>query len=225
MGDSVYRCPHHREGELVLSTRIIIVLTLYLSGAGFRARAQTPPAAARAVAISIDDAVREALDRNLDILAERYNLTLADARIVTARLRPNPVVSVGGDHLDLLGTGYNAENMAGPPEYSIRTDFLLERGGKRGNRIAVAENSRAVVALQLLNSARTLILDVQNAFVEVLLAKENLSLAQENLRAFGDIVRVNQTRVKSGDLAEVELLRTELAQLQFENGVRQAELR
>jgi Uncharacterized ACR, COG1993 len=36
---------------------------------------------------------------------------------------------------------------------------------------------------------------------------------------------VNETRVKAGDLADVELLRTQLAQLQFENAVRQAELR
>src|SRR5262249_13241335 len=152
-------CPHHPEGELTLSTQTRTVFVLFLSAVGFRAQAQKPAGMTPSpAAISLDDAVREALDRNLDILAERYNLTLADTRIITARLRPNPVVSVGGDHLDLLGTGYNSENMAGPAEYSIRTDFVLERGGKRESRIAVAENGRAVVALQLLNSARTLIL-------------------------------------------------------------------
>ena len=57
------------------------------------------------------------------------------------------------------------------------------------------------------------------------LAKANLTLAQDNLQAFRDIVRVNERRVKSGDLAEVELLRVQLAELQFENAVRQAELR
>ena len=45
------------------------------------------------------------------------------------------------------------------------------------------------------------------------------------MQAFRDIVRVNEKRVKSGDLAEVELLRVQLAELQFENAVRQAELR
>jgi cobalt-zinc-cadmium efflux system outer membrane protein len=38
-------------------------------------------------------------------------------------------------------------------------------------------------------------------------------------------VKVNQLRLKSGDLAEVELLRVQLAELQFENSVRQAQLR
>jgi len=48
--------------------------------------------------------------------------------LITARVRPNPVFSLGGDHLDLLGTGYNDVNRAGPAEYSMRTDFLFERG-------------------------------------------------------------------------------------------------
>lgn len=192
-------------------------LTLGLLACGTHLLAQTP--------IPIDDAVREAIDRNLDLLAEKINLPVAEARIITAKLRPNPVLSVGGDHLDILGTGYSAANAAGPTEYSIRTDFLLERGQKRAGRIAVAEGVRSVVELQLLNSIRTLTLDVQNAYVEAQLAKDNLALAEENLKALGEIVEVNRKRVKGGDLAEVELFRTELAQLQYESAVRQAGLR
>ncbi len=181
-------------------------------------RAQSPP-------IPLEDAIREALDHNLSLVAERFNLPVAEARLITAQLRPNPVFSVGADHLDILGTGYNLQNAAGPAEISLRTDFLLERGAKRAGRIAVAQDNRALVDLQLLNTVRNLVLDVQTVFTEILLARENLSLAQDNLKAFGDIVNVNRIRVKSGDLSEVELLRTELAQLQFENAVRQAGLR
>ena len=200
--------------------RFLALLIVWCTGA----LCAQPPQPAQATPLTVDEAVREAIDRNLDLVAEKYNLSVADARIITAKLRPNPVLSVGGDHLDVVGTGYNTVNQAGPTEYSIRTDFLLERGQKRASRIAVAEGSRAVVELQLLNSVRTLVLDVQNAYVEALLAKDNLTLAQENLKSFGDIVDVNRRRVKSGDLAEVELFRTELAQLQFESAVRQSTL-
>lgn len=58
--------------------------------------------------------MQEAIEKNLSLLAERDNLSVADARIVTAGLRPNPVLSIGGDHLDLLGTGFNASNADGP---------------------------------------------------------------------------------------------------------------
>ena len=202
-------------------TRFVALLIVFCAAAVLAQQTQL----LTATVLTIDEAMREAMDRNLDLVAEKFNLSVADARIITAKLRPNPVLSVGGDHLDVVGTGYNAVNQAGPTEYSVRTDFLLERGQKRANRVAVAEGSRAVVELQFLNSVRTLIFDVQNAYVEALQTKDNLALAQENLKAFGDIVEVNRKRVSAGDLAEVELFRTELAQLQFEGAVRQANLK
>jgi outer membrane protein, heavy metal efflux system len=175
--------------------------------------------------LTLDEAINEAIASNLNLIAERYNLSVAETKIITARLRPNPVLTVEGDHLPLLGTEFNSINMAGPPEYAVRTDFILERGGKRDDRIAVAENNKEVVRAQLQNTIRLLVLEVQNAFVDVLQARDNLNLARENLDAFTQIVGINETRVRSGDLSEVEFLRTQLAQLQFENSVRQAEVR
>src|SRR5581483_9543397 len=183
------------------------------------------PAQVQPEEVTIDQAVREAVSRNLGLLAERYNLSVAEARIVTARLRPNPVLSVGLDYQDVLGTGFNLRNAAGPPEANVRVDFVLERGGKRARRIDVAENGREVARYQLLDATRSLVLDVQSAFVDVLLAKDNLNLARENLKAFESIVEVNSARVKAGDLAKVELVRTRVAALQFRNAVRQAESR
>jgi cobalt-zinc-cadmium efflux system outer membrane protein len=184
------------------------------------------PATTQSELLTIDQAVAEALEKNLGLLAERYNLTIADARIATARLRPNPVLTLNADTLDLLGTGFNPQtNAGGPSNYGIRTDFLLERGGKRQARIAVAEGNHAVAQLQLLNTVRGIVVDVQNAFVDLQSAKDSLRLAQENLQTLHDIVDINEKRVKNGDLAEVELLRAQVAELQFENSVRQAELR
>jgi len=170
----------------------------------------------------VAQAVQEAVEHNLNLLAERYNLSVADARIITAKLRPNPVLSLGVDYIDFLNQ-FSPDKNVGPTEYNVRTDFLLERGGKREHRIEVAQASRDVSQLQLLNTTRTLVLDVQNAFVDVLQAKDNLALARENLKAFQSIVSVNTDRVRAGDLAKVELVRTQVAALQFQSAVRQAE--
>lgn len=174
--------------------------------------------------VTIAQAAQEAIEHNLSLLAERYNLSVADARIVTARLRPNPVVSAGLDYIDILRR-FNANNGGGPTEWNFRTDWVLERGGKRERRIETAEDAREVAKLQLLNTTRMLVLDVQNAFVDVLQAKDNLALARENLQAYEGIAKVNETRVRAGDLAKVELARTQLAAVQYQSAVRQAESR
>ena len=175
---------------------------------------------------TLDQVLEEALSRNLRLLAERFKLSIAEARILQARLKPNPVLSLGGNYLDILGSGFNpSTNAAGPTEINARIDYILERGNKRQERIAVAEAGKAVSQLELLNTTRNLILDVQSGFTDLLLAKENAALAKASLEAFNQIVSVNQTRVSAGDLARVELVRSEVAQLQFSNQVRQAESR
>src|SRR5215813_3506032 len=121
------------------------VLTLLLTIIINRAAAQSQ----QTETVTVSQAVQEAVDKNLNLLAERYNLSVADAHIATSRLRPNPVLSVYGDLLDLAGTGFNAQNTAGPPEYGIRTDFIFERGQKRRYRIEVAEQQRTVVPFTL----------------------------------------------------------------------------
>ena len=175
--------------------------------------------------VTLEQATKEALEKNLGLLAEKYNVSIAEARMITARLRPNPVFSAGLDYQNVFGAPFAGDNNIGPSEYNFRTDFILERGGKRQSRIEVAEGARAVAQLQFLNSTRALVLDVQGAFVDVLLAKENLALARENLKSFTGIVEINSVRVRTGDLAQVELVRSRVAALQFQNVVRQAELR
>jgi len=181
--------------------------------------------------LSVDQAVNEAIAHNLDFFAQKYALSIADAQIVTARLRPNPLLTLDADHLDFLGTGFSTTappgkmpNNGGPTEYSARMDFLYERGGKRQARTALAVGDRDVTRLGLADSVRSLIQSVQSAYVDVVSAKDTLKLAQENMKTFDDIAAINQIRFKDGDIAEVELMRSQVAELQFANSVRQAEL-
>ena len=168
-------------------------------------------------ALTIDQAVREAVARNLNLLAERFNVNVADAAVVTASLKPNPVVTVNLFRPDqvLVDAGIS------PYEQVFRTDYVLERGGKRARRVDQATLSKSVAELQFLNTTRSLILDVESAFTDVQLAKLNLALAQDNLQAFNNVVQINTVRVRTGDLSQVELSRSRLAALQFQNDVRQ----
>lgn len=183
--------------------------------------AQTPAAAP----LTLDEAVREAVAHNLDLAAARYNISVAEARQITAALRPNPVLTASADHLDLLGTGYNTINNGGPNEYSLRTDFVLERGRKREARMNLAAAERGLAQLGFEDAMRRLMFDVAGAFVDAQSARENLALAEDNLRTLNGIVEINTVRVRTGDLAGVELERSQVAALQYETAVKQAELR
>jgi len=175
--------------------------------------------------LTVDQAVAEAVNSNLDLLAERSNIAISKARILAARLRPNPALSLTADHLDLLGTDFNPENGAGPAEYAAGVEYTLEGGGKRKRRIREAEAAVSVAQLEFLNAVRTTILEVQSAFVDALLARDNLALAKKNLDSQAKIVEIDTIRLRTGDIAEVELIRSRLAALQYQNTYRLARMR
>jgi cobalt-zinc-cadmium efflux system outer membrane protein len=140
--------------------------------------------------ITINQAVAEALDHNLSLLAERYNVTVAAAAVVTAGLRPNPVITVSAmrPDRDLVESGVAVD------EGVVRTDYVVERGAKRERRVDQAKLAQSVAELQLLDTTRRLVLDVRTAFADVQLAKLNLALARENLAALNNVVSINVDR-------------------------------
>jgi cobalt-zinc-cadmium efflux system outer membrane protein len=174
--------------------------------------------------MTVEGAVAEAVQNNLALLSERANLSIADAGLITARLRPNPVLSGSAESLDLLGTGFDDANQAGPPQYSVRVDVPFERGDKRDLRMDLAAQKKQVAEAGFADSVRRLKLDVSLAAIDVLEAKAKLLLAEDNLRALEQLVRLNEQRLASGAIPQLEVTRSRVAMLQFRSAVRTAQL-
>jgi cobalt-zinc-cadmium efflux system outer membrane protein len=181
-------------------------------------------APAPAQPLTIAQAIDEAIQHNLALFAERSQLTIADAQMVGARLRPNPVFSFSADHLDVLGTGFNEINNGGPPEIAWRVDVPFERGGKREARVALAAAVHSAAEAQFADAVRTLKQDVTLACVDVLAAQATRKLAGDTLRTYEDLVRVNRARVTAGSIAPFDATRSEVAMLQFRATVVRADL-
>lgn len=173
--------------------------------------------------MSVAEAVREALRANLDIAAKRFDVPIAASELTNAKLRLNPVLSLGADHLDLLGTGYDKQNAAGPQEFFVRADVPVRVSRKRRLRMQHARAARSVAERDVADAERRLRLAVQHVCVDVQLAEAELVLARDNAALFASIVELNETRVAAGDLPAVELARTRIAEVSAINAVRTAE--
>ncbi len=174
--------------------------------------------------ITIEQAVQEALQNNPGLLAEKLGIPVAETAVITARLRPNPVLSASSDHLDWLGTGYNAVNSGGPVESALRIDVPWERGHKREYRVDTAGYAQKIAQARVADSIRRLRLDVTLACIDVMEAKARLELAQDNLKSLQGVVQLNETRLQGGAIPPVELTRSRVAMLQFRSNVKTAEL-
>src|SRR3954465_1452190 len=120
---------------------IFLVLLLLLAGA-VSAHAQVtssvtpiPVATPLGRAVTISDAVSIFLQQNLQLVAARYDIDTAEAEKLTARLRPNPELSVSTSDIPLALTGPLIKEQT----YSYGVSQTFELGGKRRKRIAAAD--------------------------------------------------------------------------------------
>jgi cobalt-zinc-cadmium efflux system outer membrane protein len=167
--------------------------------------------------LTMDDAVRLALDRNQALRAQRLAVDISKADEITANLKPNPTFSFNGSGLPVFSPSQlTFSTFADTVTYSAGLNYIFERGGKREKRTIVAGDATDVAAKTVLDEERQLRFRTGQAFINVLLAKSLLQLAQDNVKNFSQVVDVNRQRVTSGDLSEGDFLPISLQQLQFD---------
>jgi len=191
------------------------------------AAAQTPAAPPAPVSrISMADAVRLALERNHQLRAQRLNVDLSRADEVTAALKPNPVLTSTNENFPLFAPSqlFSADNFLNNQNFVESVTYLFERGGKRRNRTEVARDSTDVAAKTAFDAERQLRFDTEQAFINVLLAKSSLDLANEDLKNFSNVLEIDRERLRAGDLAEADFYKISLQKLQFEQDASTAQI-
>jgi cobalt-zinc-cadmium efflux system outer membrane protein len=186
------------------------------------ADAQTAAPVAR---LTMDEAVRLAIARNQTLEAQRLGIDASKADEVTAGLKPNPSLSFSVSGFPVFSPNqFNADYIKNTLTYDVGASYLFERGGKRDNRVLVAQNTTNVAAKGTVDAERQLRFQTAQAFINVLLAKSTLDLAQQDLQNFSQVVDVNKQRVTAGDLAEGDFFKISLQKLQFEQDVSSAQV-
>jgi cobalt-zinc-cadmium efflux system outer membrane protein len=169
-----------------------------------RAGAQAPLAR-----VSLDEALQLALRQNPTLRAQHYALESTKAGQITAALRPNPT-------MNFLAEQFKPGQAQQEGQYTVNVGQPIELGGKRQRRIDSAGAATRVAGYQLEDVRRQVILQVKTAFAGVLIAQEQLALAEQNLKTLDDTERLQRLRVEKGDLSELELLRIQVQRFTFE---------
>lgn len=187
------------------------------------AAAQVTPAPIAQV--SMDDAVRLAVQHNQSLQAQRLEVAESKADEITAGLKPNPNLSLGADGFTPFSPRQiNWDFLRNTVSYSSALSYTFERGDKRNRRIAVAEAATDVTTKTVQDAVRQVRFQTTQAFINVLLAKAASDVAGQNLKSFSQVVDINRQRVAAGALAEGDFYRISLQKLQFEQDVSAAEV-
>jgi outer membrane protein, heavy metal efflux system len=179
---------------------------------------QTPaPSAKRSITLS--DAVSIFLKQNLQLVAARYDVDSADAEKLTARLRPNPQITIGSSGLPL--------NFSGPfvsqQTFSYGISQTLELGGKRRKRIDAANANSDLAQGEFQMVVWQLTNDLKKKFYAVLLNEALLKLARENQTTFAETIKHTTELFEAGEISGLDLRRLEVEKLKFDTDVANSE--
>jgi outer membrane protein, heavy metal efflux system len=158
-------------------------------------------------ALSLRHALALALARNPELAASSWDVRIGEARMLQARLRPNPEVSLSEENV--LGTGdFRTFREA---QTTLELSQHIELGGKRAARIEEANLSRDLAGWDYEIRRLDVLTRTAEAFVELLSLQQRLALAEETVRLADDVTQAVGKRVDAAKTFTVEKSKAEVA--------------
>lgn len=160
--------------------------------------------------LSLDAALNEALLLSPRAAALRLQLGIAKSNLARATQMPNPSI--------FMDNGYRAEYT-----YRYGASLPVEFPWKVALRIISAKKSISIADLEINKALWAFRCEVRRAYTEVVVAQERQNMFSQLCDLYGRLLDSAERRFKAGDVAQVDVLRSELAHLQADILRRQSE--
>lgn len=209
-----------RQFRLICYILVLSVLsfsTYPSSAASLSPSPEKTTVASKTLRLSMNEALGLFVSQNLDVLIAKYGIEYTRGQEVTARLFPNPLLSVG-----TFSSYTQGRTLSNSGQLVTQVAQLFELAGKRGYRIESAGFGTQSAEAAFEDAVRLLGLTVKDSYYRVQLAQRRLVLAEENRERFARILDINTIRFKKGYIAEVDLIRIRLQMVDFQSQVIQS---
>ena len=161
--------------------------------------------------VSLRETIALALFHNPRLAAFAWEVRAREAAAVQASQRPNPA-------LEILLSDFGARQFAGggineavQRQVTIQLSQLIELGGKRAARLALADRERDLAAWDYETVRIDVLTDVSRAFTDVLAAQETVSLTEETAQLVEHVQESVSARVIAGVVSPIEETRATVA--------------
>ena len=168
--------------------------------------------------LTLAQAIEIALRRNPELLASRYELTAAQARVLQAGARLNP--ELGLELENFAGSG--ALKGVDALETTLSLSQVIELGDKRGLRRSVAEADGDLIAIEQRTRQLDTLAEVTRRFIDVVAAQERARFAEENSRLAQQTLDAIAARAEAARAPVAEVSRARIGLTRAEIEARQA---
>lgn len=185
--------------------------------------------------LSFAELVTAVAQSNLSLRAAAFDVAIAQAQLAQARGARLPQVTATGSYAtgqQVPGTTVTIPNPPGPsitivvpgpsPDQillRLGLQYPLYTGGKLESQIALAEANVRGAQTVFNRTVQQVVFSAQQAYLQALLARENLVAAQRTLDETEESLRVARARVRAGVAAEFDALQADVAVTNAQQGI------
>lgn len=145
--------------------------------------------------LTLDQAVDRLVRENHDLRSKFYEIPQADADVLSAGLRANPIVFASADSVPY---GSYSPNRPGSNDYTVVVVQPIDANGKLRQRTIAARKAKSVLEAQYQDAVRQEIGTLYSAFVGVLAEREAVRAAEIAVRGLSSLLEKTEELFKRG---------------------------
>jgi cobalt-zinc-cadmium efflux system outer membrane protein len=166
------------------------------------------------------------LKQNLEIIAQQYNIDIADAAITQAKLWENPSLSIS--QINFWSTSSQREgidevipplfgNFGRNTEFSVELSQFIQIAGQRRKLMKMEKVSKEMAVEEFGDMLRSLKAELRKSIYDLVYLQEYQTILSNQIEAFDKLIENYQAQVSLGNVSKSELLRLQSSLLELEN--------
>jgi cobalt-zinc-cadmium efflux system outer membrane protein len=154
------------------------------------------------------------IKQNLELIAERLNIDIADAAIMQAKLWTNPTLSIEDVNLwntdkmrDEMGDIFPDASFARNKKFAVGIEQVIITGGKRRKLVEMEKVSRDIAVQYFEELLRSLKVELRNACAETLFVQEYRKVLEKQQASLDALIGNYRRQVEQGNVSRSEYIR------------------
>jgi len=167
------------------------------------------------ITITTEQAEKQFFEKNLQLLAERCNIAIADAAIVQAKVLNNPTIGVGDINFWNPNLRAGAEYFP-PPQFSVELEQMIRTAGKRRKLVDLGKVSKEIAIQEFEIFLLGLRTELRTILHETIYLQSYLDVIKIQHESLDNLVEIYKTNLSRGNIAKSELIRLQSSLIELE---------
>lgn len=182
--------------------------------------------AQQTLTLSVEQAEALFLQQNLELIAEKMNVDIADANIAQAKLWENPELSIGD--INIWGSKSQREEaeMGSFPrnaQFSIELSQLIQTANKRGKLIRKEKVSKEIAIQEFEEVLRGMKVELRKSISEIIYLQSYNEVLSTEEAHLNQLIAAYHKQMTQGNVPKNELLRLQSSALELENEINEVQ--